>query len=164
MLHGLCGQARRRRRASSHFGHDVGMMSSSSSPVEPASSGGRVSLVLVVDLKRVLDESRPGREGAGALQAKFDEMKAQHEKLRSRGTTERGKREADAAAAAFEADAARALEGERARLRADVLSRCRPIIAALMVERGADVVVDAAAVLASGAAVDVTDDVVKRLG
>lgn len=119
--------------------------------------------VLVVDLARVLDESAPGRRGAQALQARFDEMRAQHEKLKTRATTERGKQQADVAAAAFERDAGPVLDAERARLRADVLALCRPLVTALMHEKKADVVVDAAAVLASSSAVDVTDEIIKRL-
>jgi Skp family chaperone for outer membrane proteins len=90
-------------------------------------------------------------------------MRAQHEKLKARGTTEKGKREAAAAASAFERDATVQLEAERARLRTEVLAVCRPLIATLMAERKADVVVDAAAVLAVSAAVDVTDELLKRL-
>ncbi|MDP2342408.1 MAG: OmpH family outer membrane protein [Deltaproteobacteria bacterium] len=123
-----------------------------------------MNAVLVVDLSRVLDESAPGKRGAAALQARFDAARAQHEKLRSRGTTERGKREADAAATAFETEAVQELERERAKLRQEVLALARPLIAALMAERKAAIVVDAAACLAIAAAVDVTDDVVKRLG
>jgi len=122
-----------------------------------------VAGVLVVDLNRVLDESAPGKRGAVALQARFDEMRAQHEKLKARGTTEKGKREADVAASAFERDATLQLEAERARLRTDVLAVCRPLIATLMAEKKADVVVDAAAVLAVATAVDVTDALLKRL-
>lgn len=120
-------------------------------------------LVLVVDLARVLDESAPGKAGAAAMQAKYDELKAQHEKLKARGSSERGKGKADAAAAAFEADAQRTLETERAKLRAEVLAKARPIIAALMEEKKAAVVVDAAAVLAVANAADVTAEVVARL-
>ncbi len=119
--------------------------------------------VLVVDLARVLDDSAPGKAGATALQAKFDELKAQHEKLRSRGTTEKGQKEAAAAAAAFEVDARKTIEGERAKLRDDVLAKVRPVIAAIMVEKNASVVVDAAAVLAVAAAVDITADVIARV-
>lgn len=119
--------------------------------------------VLVVDLARVLDESAPGKRGAQALQARFDEMKSQHDKLKSRGTTERGRAQADVAAESFERDAFVALEAERATLRKDVLALCKPAIAALMVEKKADIVVDAAAVLASSSSVDVTDELIKRL-
>jgi Skp family chaperone for outer membrane proteins len=119
---------------------------------------------LVVDLTRVLDESAPGKRGAAALQARFETAKAQHEKLRSRGTTERGKREADVAAAAFESEAFQELERERAKLRQEVLALARPVIADLMKERKAVVVVDAASCLAVTSGIDVTDDIVKRLG
>ncbi len=120
--------------------------------------------VLVVDLARVLDESAPGRRGAATLQARFDELKSQHDKLKSRGSTERGKQQADAAAAAFEVESGPVLAAERVRLRNEVLALCRPLIAAVMQEKKADVVVDATAVLASSSSVDVTDEIIKRLG
>lgn len=120
-------------------------------------------MVLVVDLSRVLDESAPGKAGAAALQAKFDELKAQHDKLKGRGTTEKGAREAAAAAAAFEVDARKTLETERAQLRDDVLKKVRPVIAEIMSEKKASVVVDASAVLAVAAAVDITADVIARV-
>ena len=122
-----------------------------------------MAAVLVVDLNRVLDESAPGKRGAAALQARFDEARAQHEKLRARGTTEKGKREADAAAAVFERNAGKALDDERAKLRTELLTAARPVIAALMQEKKADIVVDAFAVLAVANAADVTDEVIKRL-
>lgn len=122
-----------------------------------------MTVVLVVDLARVLDESALGKRGAAALQARFDDARTQHEKLQSRASTEQGKRKAEEAAAAFEADAITGIEGERARLRAEVLSQARPIIASLMQSKKADLVIDAGACLAIGASVDITDDVLQRL-
>lgn len=122
-----------------------------------------MAAVLVVDLNRVLDESAPGRRGAALLQTRFDEARAQYDKLRARGTSEKGKREADAAAAAFERNAGKSLDDERAKLRGELLTAARPIIAALMQEKKADLVVDAIAVLAVANALDVTDEVIKRL-
>ena len=122
-----------------------------------------MSVVLVVDLARVLDESAPGKQGAAALQARFDDAKAQHAKLLARATTEQGKRAAAEAADALEGDARRASEVERTRLREDVLARARPIVFALMQERAADVVIDAAACLVLATGIDVTDVVLQRL-
>ena len=119
--------------------------------------------VLVVDLARVLDESAPGKAAAAALQARFEEARAQHDKLLARATTEAGKRKAAEAAQAFEGDALRGIEAERARMRADVLAAVRPVLAALMQERKAQIVVDAAACLAVADAVDVTDELLTRL-
>ncbi len=119
--------------------------------------------VLVVDLNRVLDESALGKGGAAALAARYATLKEQHDKLQQKGASEKGKAAAAAAAAEFERGAQQELERERARLREDVLARTRPIVAALLTEKKAEVVVDAAAVLASVAGVDVTDVVVARL-
>ena len=122
-----------------------------------------MTVVLVVDLARVLDESALGKRGAVALQARFDDARAQHDKLQSRATTVEGQRKAEEAAAAFAADALTGIEGERARLRAELLSQVRPIVASLMQSKNADVVIDAGACLAIGAGVDITDDVLQRL-
>lgn len=122
-----------------------------------------MSVVLVVDLARVLDESALGKAGAAALQARFDEAKAQHEKLGARATTEQGKRKSDEAATAFESTAIAEIEAARARLRAEVLAKVRPVVASLMREKKADVVLDAGACLAIGGTVDVTDEVLQRL-
>ena len=122
-----------------------------------------MSVVMVVDLARVLDESALGKQGAAALQARFAEAKAEHERLNARESSE-GKRRAEQSAAAFQNDALAAIEQERARLRSDVLAQARPVIAALMKERKVDLVIDAGACLAVGAHVDVTDDVLQRMG
>lgn len=119
--------------------------------------------VLVIDLNRVLDESAAGKRGAAALSARYAALKEQHDKLQQKGASERGKAAAAAAAAEFERNAQQELEGERARLRDEVLAKLRPIVAALLSEQKAEVVVDAAAVLASVGGVDVTDKAIARL-
>lgn len=119
--------------------------------------------VVVVDTGRLLEESPAGRAGAAALQARYEAEKARYEKLRDRGTTAQGRRQAEEAAAAFEREAFAGLEAERATLARDVLASAREVINAVMKERGAVVAVDARAAVAFDAAVDVTDLVLARL-
>jgi Skp family chaperone for outer membrane proteins len=119
--------------------------------------------VLVVDVDRVLDESGAGRSGAQALQARFDEARAAWTKLRERGSSPQGQKQAEEAARAFEAEALAGLEAERAVLRAQVMAALRPVAQAVLRERGGAVVVDARACLAVVDGIDVTDEVVRRL-
>lgn len=129
----------------------------------PAAPAAPSAAVLVVDTARLLDESPAGVAGAAALQAKYDEARARFEKLRDKGTTTQGKRQAEEAAAAFERDAFADLERERAALAKQVMDAAFSAVQAVMQERGASVVVDARATVAFAAAVDVTDLVLQRL-
>jgi outer membrane protein len=130
-------------------------MATSLSPVSTA--------VVVVDTGRLLDESPTGKAGAAALQARYEADKARYDALREKGTTEKGRRQAEEAAAAFERQAFAELEAERAALARQVLEGARPLIAAVMKERGAVIVVDARATIAFDGAVDITDLVLLRL-
>jgi Skp family chaperone for outer membrane proteins len=122
-----------------------------------------VHSVIVVDTGRLLDESPAGRAGAAALQARYEAEKARYEKLRDKGTTTQGRRQAEEAAAAFEREAFAGLEAERAALARQVMDGARATIAAVMQERGAVVVVDARAAVVFDPAVDVTELVLARL-
>jgi Skp family chaperone for outer membrane proteins len=122
-----------------------------------------VMSVLVVDVSRILDDSRAGRAAAQQLQARYDNARAAVDKLASRGSTSSGRARSVEAAGEFEANERAAIEAERVRLRSELLARARPIIEAIAKERGADVVVDAAAVITCAANVDVTDEVLRRL-
>jgi outer membrane protein len=119
--------------------------------------------VVVVDTGRLLDESPAGKAGARALQAHYEAEKARYDALREKGTTEKGRRQAEEAAVAFERQAFAELEAERAALARQVLDGARPVIAAVMKERGAVVVVDARAAIAFDDTVDITDHVLRRL-
>jgi outer membrane protein len=121
------------------------------------------STVVVVDTGRLLDESPAGKAGAAALQTRYDNDKARYDALREKGTTEKGRRQAEEAAAGFERQAFAELEAERAALARKVLEGARPLIAAVMKERGASIVVDARATIAFDGAIDITDLVLQRL-
>jgi Skp family chaperone for outer membrane proteins len=122
-----------------------------------------VSGVVVVDTARLLDESPAGQEGARALQAAYEDKKARFEKLRDKGTTTQGKRQAEDAAAAFERDAFAELEAQRGALRQGVLDGARAAITAVMTERRATVVVDTRAAVVFDPAADITDAVLAKL-
>lgn len=91
--------------------------------------------VLIVDINRVLEESKVGRAAAEALEEKW----------------KKGRKASGAAALK------QSLEKERDALRDKVLARVRPALAALVEERGALVVLPAKAVVAHAAEIDVTD-------
>jgi Skp family chaperone for outer membrane proteins len=122
--------------------------------IMPDMTESQLSAVIVVDLARVLDESALGKQGASALQAKFDDARARYEKLLPKNKS---------MAAELQAEAIRDIEQERMRLREEVLAKVRPIVAALMSERRALLVVDAAACLAIAEGVDVTAEVLRRM-
>lgn len=94
--------------------------------------------VLIVDINRVLEESEVGRTATEVLEAKW--------KKGSKGPrAETLKRD---------------LEKQRAGLREKLLARVRPALAALVKERGAQVVLPAHSVVAHAAEVDVTEAVI----
>lgn len=130
--------------------------------VTPAAVSGIVAVV-VVDTARLLDESPAGQQGARALQAAYEDKKARFEKLRDKGTTTQGKRQAEDAAAAFERDAFAELEAQRGALRQGVLDGARAAITAVMAERRATVVVDTRAAVVFDPAADITDAVLAKL-
>jgi Skp family chaperone for outer membrane proteins len=99
-----------------------------------------VDRVIVLDLARVLDDSPPGRAARATLEAAWANEPVKDDAARAR------------------------IAARRDQARDALLARVRPIVEALCVERGASVVIDRAAVIASGAGVDVTDDVIARLG
>ena len=131
--------------------------------VTPAAVSGAAIAVVVVDTARLLDESPAGQEGARALQAAYEDKKARFEKLRDKGTTTQGKRQAEDAAAAFERDAFAELEAQRGAPRQGVLDGARSAITAVMTDRRASVVVDSRAALAFDPAADITDAVLVKL-
>ncbi len=118
--------------------------------------------ILVVNMARLLDECPAGVAASAALQVRFDEAKARFEKLRDKGSSSAGKRQAEEAAAHFQQEAVADIEAERARLGEGVVAGLLPLIEALRIERGASVVLDTRAALAFDAAVDVTADVLDR--
>jgi Skp family chaperone for outer membrane proteins len=93
--------------------------------------------ILVLDLARVLDESKAGRDASRALH------------------------EAWAASAQDEA-ARRTIEERREQVRAALLAKLEAVVRDLAAERGASVVVDAKAVVACRDGVDVTAEVLRR--
>ncbi len=128
-----------------------------------APSTSTATPVVVLDTARLLDESPAGKAGAATLQAHYEAEKARYEALRDKGTTEKGRRQAEEAATEFERQAFAALEAERAALARSVLDAARPIVAAIMKERGAGIVLDARAALVFDGAVDITDVVLQQL-
>ena len=108
--------------------------------------------VVILDIPRLLDESAPGKAGGKTLQTKYAALKKEREQL------------PEAERATFDAKAFNTLEKERAALRAAVLSKAKPHVEAAMKARGAKVVVPADRTLAFDPSVDITDEVLKKLG
>lgn len=122
-------------------------------------SGG----VVVVDVKRLLEESPLGLEKQETLRARYEDAKRAYEKLLEKGTTTQGQRRAQEAAEAFQNDAIAELEAVRAAFRTEVLAVAAPAIEAIRAAHQATVVVDRALTLAVGPGADVTDEVLNRL-
>lgn len=112
----------------------------------------RVVLVLCVNVPDVLDRSRAGKQAAAALEARFQAAR------QKRATLEEG-----VEAARFEIDAVREIEGERTRLREELLAKARRVCEEIRQEKGAALVVDRSVVLAWDPALDVTNEVLARL-
>ena len=108
--------------------------------------------VLTLRVVDLLDRSREGMAGAHLLQERLAAAHRQRLALPEAETRQR-----------FEEDAARAIEGERVRLRERLLTRIRAIAEDLREERGASAVLDDGLCLARAPDVDVTEEVLARL-
>jgi Skp family chaperone for outer membrane proteins len=108
--------------------------------------------LLVVDVARVLDQSRAGQAGALKLRKRADAAKATHQGMRDA-----------VAAAAFEREAVVEIERERAALREALLATIQSVTEMVRLKRGATVVVDRGVVLAVDPAADVTAEVIALL-
>ncbi len=108
--------------------------------------------VLFVRVIDVLDRTHAGTRAAATLSERFLQFKSQVAQLTDR-----------VAAARADIDAARAIEAERDTLRQQLLVRVRVACEAIRVRRGAQLVVDAGATLASDGALDITADVIAAL-
>jgi Skp family chaperone for outer membrane proteins len=107
---------------------------------------------LVIDMARVLDESRVGQQAAQGLQAQFDAAKVRYDKLVADND--------DAAAEAFEAQSIEALEGGRTKARKDLLDRAQPLIQSAAKARGVGLVLEADAVVWVDPKCDITERVI----
>ena len=111
--------------------------------------------ILVLDMRRILDDSNAGRAAAQQLQARVLAARA----------------EVEAAAKAGKLDDARALEAKlgstldalRNELRDQVSARAQPIVQRLTRERQAQMVLERSAVLACDPALDITDIVMAEI-
>ena len=108
--------------------------------------------VLLVRVTDVLDRSKAGKQAADELRARFIEARTKREAI------------TDAVEGArFELDVARDLEGARARRRDQLLQQARAAAEKIRKKRGAHVVVDAGAVLASSTDLDITDEIIAAI-
>jgi len=108
--------------------------------------------VLFVRVTDVLDRSKAGRQAADELRARFVEARQRREAI------------TDAVEGArFELDVARDIEGERARRRDQILQTARDAAEQIRKKRGARMVLDAGALLASADELDVTDEIIALL-
>lgn len=120
---------------------------------------------LVVDVRRVLDESSAGRAASAALQARFDEARGRWQALTDQAASARAdQRESlQQEARAFEESALRAFAEEREQARTSLLQSCAPLLAAIAEARAATLVLDRESVLLFDASADVTDELIARL-
>lgn len=120
---------------------------------------------LVIDMRRLLDESAVGSAAAEALAARFDAARAQHAGMKEQARRVSGAAQAKLLeeATSFEEEVTQQLEDERERLREQLLARANPIIRRLATERGAGLVLERAAVVMFDASTDITAVVVEEV-
>jgi len=120
---------------------------------------------VVVDLARVLDQSEAGRRASAELTRDFTSAREHLEGLRAQAKVQKGalQKSATDELQRSEREAMSSLDDKKAALRKKLLDDARPIVDALMREKGATLVLDAAAVVLAPAASDVTDEVIARL-
>lgn len=121
--------------------------------------------VLIVDLARVLDESKEGEAGAKLLGEKWEAAKAKHQSLQKRvdGAKDEALTAARSALIRYEKETLAAIEKERKQLREALLEKVRGVVGAIAEERQAEVVLEASAALYVGPKTDITADVLQRL-
>jgi Skp family chaperone for outer membrane proteins len=104
---------------------------------------------LVVDMSRLLDESRAGKEAAKALQLQFDRAQKHYAEMVERGDT--------AGAEMFEAQTIETLENERENARKTLLQRAEPLIQKAAKARGVGLVLEADSVVWVDPKCDITE-------
>jgi Skp family chaperone for outer membrane proteins len=108
--------------------------------------------VLIVRVTDVLDNTKAGKKSADELKTRFLAAKKKREGIK------------DAVEATkFEIEFARELEGERARKRDELLTKARAAAEKIRAKKKAQLVVDAASVLAFAGAIDITDEIIAAL-
>lgn len=121
--------------------------------------------ILVLDLARVLKESRFAKDAEATLEEKYQEARARFESLRAQGKGSTGpaaKALADEVAA-FEQQAVSDIEGERARLQQECLGRAQTVAADIASARGALFVLDKRAAPVAPGEADITSEVLAKL-
>lgn len=120
---------------------------------------------LVIDMRRLLDESEAGRAAAATLEARFKDAQARHQGLRDQAKIAAGpaQKKLLEEASAFEATALADLGAARARLRDALLARANPILKRLCEERGTHLVLERSAVVLFDGAADVTAQVIEEV-
>lgn len=117
---------------------------------------------LVIDMRRLLDESETGRQAAAALEARFTAARQQYEGLKEQAKGAQGpaQRQLLEEAARFEAQALGEIEAARASLRASLLARAEPALRQIAEARGVRLVLERSAVVLFDDAADVTAEVI----
>lgn len=120
---------------------------------------------LVIDMRRVLDESEVGRTAAADLEARFKDAQARYQQLRdqAKGAPVQAQKKLLEEASQFEQAALGDLAAMRARLRDALLARANPILKRLCEERGTHLVLERSAVVLFDGAADVTGEVIREI-
>lgn len=121
--------------------------------------------ILVLDIGRVLQESRFAHEAQASLEEKYQEARARFDGMRAQGKGSVGpaaKALADDLAA-FEQTALAEIEADRARLQQQCLDRAQAIAKELASARGATFVLDKRAAPVAPDDADITAEVLARL-
>lgn len=121
--------------------------------------------ILVLDLARVLTESRFAKEAEASLEARFQEARTRFEAMRTQGKGSTGpaaKALADDLAT-FERNAVAEIEEARAGLQRECLERAERVAREIASARGAVYVIDKRAALVAPQGADITSEVLAKL-
>jgi Skp family chaperone for outer membrane proteins len=122
------------------------------------------SVILVVDLDRVLAESRLGRSARGSLESSIRDFEAERRRLeeKSRRPTERTRAQREIMV--LEGPGRDRIREQQGRLRDQILGLAERAVAEIAKERGAVWVLQKSAVVfAASAAQEITDPVIARV-
>lgn len=123
-----------------------------------------MTVVAVLDVTRLLDESARGKAGAADLKAAWLRKREEYDRALQQAGTLTPENPAAHELQRMDQQAQRELGELRARMIQGVLEAARPVVTALCAERKIDVVLDAQSVFhLHDAALDVTTEIIQRL-
>jgi Skp family chaperone for outer membrane proteins len=121
---------------------------------------------LVVDMQRLMDDSKVGQEAAKAVAARFDAAQGEYKKLlekAAKAPAGKDKTAAEAKVREFDQQSIKAIKTAQDALRLALLKRAQPFVDDAMKATGAEAVLDRAAVLMCDPVVDITNQLIAKV-